>query len=102
MYISAKTKVFCSYCDKCINTNICDKYVINIYLILSVIFNSFPMSLYLVVTEFWVHNEHMTGSPQTTIFISFIPEVTIIEVVSSLHRDQSKEPTVIRTTGTEG
>lgn len=60
------------------------------------------MSLYLVVTEVWVHNEHMTGSPQTALFISSVAEVTIVEIVSGLHRDQSEEPTVIGTTGTEG
>lgn len=78
----------------------CDKHAINISLILSVIFYFHP--LYLVVTEFWVHDEHVTGRPQTTILISSIAEVTIIEVIRSLHRDQSKEPTVIRTTGAEG
>lgn len=57
---------------------------------------------YLVVTEFWVHNKHVTGSPQTALFISVVSEVTIVLVVSGLHRDQSKESTVIGTTGAEG
>lgn len=60
------------------------------------------MSLYLVVTEFGVHNKHMAGSPQTALVISSVAEVAIVEVISGLHRDQSKEPTVIRTTGAEG
>lgn len=55
--------------------------------------------LYLVMTEVWVHNEHVTGSPQTTLFISSVAEVMIIR---GLHRDQSKESPVIRTTGAEG
>lgn len=60
------------------------------------------MSLYLVMTELWVHNEHMAGSPQPAILVSPIAEVTVVGVVGCLHRDQSKEPPVVGTTGAEG
>lgn len=66
-----------------------------LYLILS-------LYSYLVVTEVWVHDEHVTGSPQTALFISSVAEVKVVVVVSGLHRDQSEEPTVIGTTGAEG
>lgn len=60
------------------------------------------VSLYLVVTELWVHNEHMAGSPQPALLVSPIAEVTVVGVVGCLHRDQSKEPPVVGTTGAEG
>lgn len=54
------------------------------------------------MTEVRVHNEDMTGGPQTSLIISSVAEVTVVMVISSLHRDQSEKSPVIRATGTEG
>lgn len=54
-----------------------------------------------MVTEVLVHNKHVTGSPQTALFISSIAEGTIVMVVRGLHCDQSEESAVIRTTCAE-
>lgn len=62
---------------------------------------SLSLKSYLVVTEVWVHYEHVTGSPQTPLFIPSVAEATIFLVISGLHRDKSKESAVIRTTGAE-
>lgn len=64
---------------------------------------SFPSSpfLYLVETEFWVHDEHMTRGPQTALFLTSPAEGTVVQVIGGLHGDQAEEPPVIRATGAE-
>lgn len=59
-------------------------------------------SRYLVLAEVWVHDEHVTGSPQTALFISSTAEMKLVVVISGLHRDQPEESAVVRTTGAEG
>lgn len=64
---------------------------------------SIPSSpfLYLVQTEFWVYDKHMTRGPQTALFLTSPDKVTVLEIIGGLHGDQTKESPVIRTAGAE-
>ena len=60
------------------------------------------MCLHLVMTEFWIHDEHMARSPQAALLVSAVSEVTVVQVVGGLHGDESKEAAVVGATGAEG
>lgn len=63
---------------------------------------SYSVTSYLVVAELRVYDEDVTGSPKPGLFIPSIAEVTVVEVVRGLHRDQPEESPVVGTTGAEG
>lgn len=57
--------------------------------------------LYLVQTEFRVDDKHVTGGPQTALFLTSPAKVTVLEIIGGLHGDQTKESSVIGTAGAE-